>query len=163
MPLAKDLSITENTTQQFSEKSMKQVNSYFHLKDFKRIEVNYFVPYFGYNNVSDGFDPNKRIHYEAFSEESSVKAEAILKAFYNEFQKEFHQTTKHLTFSLYEPKIYKDSLLETTNKTFIHMNERINDREQEGVLTIYLINQNLIEVLNFQENLPFVNYIIFNF
>lgn len=138
------------------------MNNYFLLKGFKRIEVNYFAPFFGYNNLSDGLNVNKRNEYEQFVSKTSLEAEERLKLFYQSFKEDFHQANNYISFTLYEPKIYKDILLSSANKMFDNMNERIEEKEQEGVLTIYLIDQNLSNVLKFQDNLPFVNYIIFN-
>lgn len=152
---------------------MEEVISYFHSKNLKKIEFDFFIPFTGYKNSSDSLDRVKRIEHTKFVEEESFKMERYLQVFIDVFYKEFSKNLimvnsknsfiKMCRFGMYEPKIYSDTLIDSKFKVLEHMSQRIEEKEQdEETLVVFVIAIHDKDTYSIQDNLPFVNYIFFN-
>lgn len=171
MQSVKALNYREDSMPQFSKRNMEEVISYFLRKNLKRIEVNFFVPFTGYNNPTDALDRVKKQQYLEFNENESLKMETQLNyfidIFYDVFSKSFDLQNKNAfiqmcRFSLYEPKIYSDFLVDSKFRVISQILERIEEQEDEQVQVVYLIDNKYKKDYSFEQDLPFVNYIFFD-
>lgn len=170
MQLVKVLDYKEDSMPQFLMKDMERLISYFLEKNLKRIELNFFAPYYGYKNVQDHKNEEKLKDFSKVSNEQSLIMEQVLNEFVSSFYikleamtKEERQRSTIRWWSMYQPKIFSDYYSELKLKVLDDIRERIEASEEDQIMVIFVIDSKYRNDYLFQEKLPFANYIFFNF
>ena len=139
--------------------------SYFNDKKLNRLEINYFAPFTGYGNPNDAFNPITRRNYDKQTSINSIDAERVISQFYLDYKNEVmgqNRSSNLMSFTIYEPKVYMDIEVDSKHRMFMYMKDRIKEKEQDGILIVFLINESYSTMFNYENQLPYVNYIIFN-
>lgn len=67
--------------------------------------------------------------------------------------------TKFKSFKVQEHKLYKETFVQNVSDMFFRVNDDIKSLRSEGVHLVYIIDRSCFKGIDYEDHIPFSNYI----